>query len=503
MMSKTVLERAREEGIALTFDDVRLKTGYSEVMPDDVNLESKFSRNVGLKIPIVSAAMDAVTEYKLAIELAKLGGLGVIHKNLSPKEQAFNVTRVKHHLNGLIEKPICAYEDEKVSEILSKRDAQDYTFHSFPVLSREGKLVGIITRNDFEFCDDNSYPAAEIMSTDLLTAPKETDLDKAYDVMRKEKKKILPLVKEDGKIVGMYVFSDVKRIKTRSAETYNVDNKNQLRVGAAVGVGESALERVALLAKKNVDVIVIDTAHGDTKSVIETLKEIKRNYNGLDVVVGNISIGASAKRLADAGADGIKIGQGPGSICTTRQIAGVGRPQVSAIYDCVKELEKYEIPICADGGLRDSGDIPIAIGAGAHSVMMGGMLAGTEEAPGEIVFLQGRQWKNYRGMGSLSAMEESKSSRERYLQGEGGKDQIIPEGVEGLVLYKGKLDEVIFQYVGGLRRGMGYVGAASIKELRKKGDFDRITAAGFSESHPHDIKITKETPNYGGNNDLR
>ena len=496
MRLKNVLEKARKEGIALTFDDVRLRTGHAEVMPEDVNIESKFSRNVGLKIPIVSAAMDTVTEYGLAIEIAKLGGLGVIHRSLSPDDQAFNVIRVKHHLNGLIKKPICVYEDEKVSAILSKRDAKGYPFHSFPVLSREGKLVGIVTENDFEFCDNSSFSAREIMSTELLTSSEETNLDEAYDIMRKEKKKILPLVRENGEIVGMYVFSDVKRIKTRSAETYNIDDKGQLRVAAAIGVGENALERVALLAEKNVDAVVIDTAHGDTKSVFETLKEIKRNYSGLDVVVGNISVGDSAKRLADAGADGIKVGQGPGSICTTRVIAGIGRPQVSAVYDCAKELEKYEIPICADGGLRSSGDIPIAIAAGSHSVMMGSMLAGVEEAPGEIVFAQGRQWKSYRGMGSLGAMETNKSSRERYLQGEGSKNQMIPEGVEGLILYKGKLDDVIFQYVGGLRRGMGYVGAASIKELREKGDFDKITAAGFSESHPHDIEITEDSPNY-------
>jgi len=293
----------------------------------------------------------------------------------------------------------------------------------------------------------------------------------------------------------MYVFSDVKRIKTRSAETYNVDSKGQLRVAAAVGTGEEAFERVARLSEKNVDVIVIDTAHGDSKYVIDTLKEIKRNYS-LDVVVGNVSIGESAKRLVNAGADGIKVGQGPGSICTTRVIAGIGRPQVSAVYDCAKAIEESDIPICADGGLRNSGDITIAIAAGAHSVMMGSMLAGTEEAPGNIIFVEGRQWKSYRGMGSLGAMEISGSSRERYLQQQTEKNQLIPEGVEGLAPYKGRLADVIFQYIGGLRRGMGYVGAASIEELRNKGDFDRITTAGFSESHPHDIKIIKESPNY-------
>ena len=338
------------------------------------------------------------------------------------------------------------------------------------------------------------------MSTELLTASEGTSIDDAFDLMCKEKKKILPLVKSNGEISGMYVFSDVKRIKTRSAETYNVDDRGQLRVAAAVGIGEEALERVARLSGKNVDVIVIDTAHGDSRAVIDTLKEIKNKYS-LDVVVGNVSIGESAKRLAKAGADGIKVGQGPGSICTTRIIAGIGRPQVSAVYDCAKSIEGYGIPICADGGLKNSGDIPVAIAAGAHSVMMGSMLAGTEEAPGKIVFREGRQWKTYRGMGSIGAMETSMSSRERYLQRQTGKSQLIPEGVEGLVPYKGRLGDILFQYVGGLRRGMGYVGAASIEELREKGDFDRITHAGVLESHPHDIRIIKESPNYG--NDLR
>ena len=494
MKDKLVLERAREEGLALTFDDVRLRTDYTDVMPDEVSIESKFSRNVGLKIPIVSAAMDTVTEYGLAIELAKLGGIGVIHRNLSVKDQAFHVEKVKYHLNGLIEKPICFYEDEDVFSILAKREEKGYTFHSFPVLNREKKLVGIITGNDFEFCGDSSLKAKDIMSTELLSAHEGTTIDEAYNLMREVKKKILPLVTEKGKIVGMYVFSDVKRIKTRSAQTYNLDSKGQLRVAAAVGIGEEALERVNKLSEK-VDVIVIDTAHGDSKSVIATLREIKKNYS-LDVVVGNVSIGESARRLVEAGADGIKVGQGPGSICTTRVIAGIGRPQVSAVYDCAKASDGEDISFCADGGIRSSGDISIAIAAGAHSVMIGNMLAGTEEAPGNIVFVEGRQWKSYRGMGSIGVMETSKSSRERYLQQQTGKNQLIAEGIEGLVPYKGKLEDVIFQYVGGLRRGMGYVGAASIEELREEGDFDRITAAGFSESHPHDIKITQDSPNY-------
>lgn len=498
MKNKLVLEKAREEGFALAFDDVRLRSDYSEIMPDLVNIESKFSRNIGLKIPIASAAMDTVTEYLLAIELAKLGGIGVIHRGLSIDDQAFHVARVKYHLNGLIDNPICVYEDESVLSILAKREEKGYTFHSFPVLNREGKLVGIVTGNDFEFCDNFSLKVREIMSTELLSAPEGTTIDESYYIMRKAKKKILPLVTEKGEVAGMYVFSDVKRIKTRSDETYNVDRRGQLKVAAAVGTGKESLERVARLCEENVDVIVIDTAHGDSKPVIDILREIKRNYS-IDVVVGNVSIGESAKRLVEAGADGIKVGQGPGSICTTRVIAGVGRPQLSAIYDCARSIDGIDVPICADGGLRNSGDIPIAIVAGAHSVMMGGMLAGTEESPGNIIFVEGRQWKNYKGMGSLGAMEINESSRERYLQQETEKDHLIPEGVEGLVPYKGRLGEVILQYVGGLRRGMGYVGAATIEELREKGNFDRITSAGFVESHPHNIKIIKDSPNYRKN----
>jgi IMP dehydrogenase len=494
---KLVLERAREEGLALTFRDVRLRTNYSQVMPDDVSIESRFSRRVKLKIPVVSSAMDTVTEYALAIELAKLGGIGVIHRNLSLEEQAAQVSRVKHHLNGLIEQPIRIYENDSVASVLSMKEEKGYSFHSFPVINRGDKLVGIVTGNDFEFCEDSSSIIGSIMSTDLLVAPQGTTIDAAYELMRREKKKILPLVGADGEITGLYVFSDVKRIKTRSAETYNLDSKGQLRVAAAVGTGRDALERVKRLVERDVDVIVIDTAHGDSRDVIDTLKMIKERYS-IDVVVGNVSVGESAKRLVDAGADGIKVGQGPGSICTTRIIAGVGRPQISAVYDCAKAINGSDVPICADGGIENSGDIPLVIAAGAHSVMLGSLLAGTEESPGEVIFADGRQWKSYRGMGSIGAMQSSKSSRERYLQQQTGKNQLIPEGVEALTPYKGKLRDAMIQYIGGLRRGMGYVGAESIEELREKGDFDRITPAGFSESHPHGVRMIKEPPNYRG-----
>lgn len=499
MKQKPTLELAAKEGLVLAFKDVRLRTAYSEVLPDEVDVSSQFSRNVPLKIPIVSAAMDTVTEAPMAIEMAKLGGLGVIHRNLTPEEQARHVSKVKHHLNGLIQKPICIGEEETLEEVLRKRREKGYAFDSFPVLNRENKLVGIVTETDFKFSGDNSKLVKDIMCTNLWTAPNGTSLSDAYKMMMKEKRKLLPLIDKNGELAGMYVFSDVKRIITRSAETYNVDSNNRLRVAAAIGTGESEFERAELLVNADVDVLVIDTAHADTKSAINALKKLKKKYSNVDIVVGNISIGDSAKRLTDAGADGIKVGQGPGSICTTRIIAGVGRSQVSAIYSCVQELIKYrihDIPICADGGIEYSGDIPVAIGAGAHCVMMGSLLAGTEEAPGEVIFFEGKQWKEYRGMGSLGAMEASRSSRERYFQGKRQGEKLIPEGVEARVQYKGRVEEIMAQYVGGLRSGMGYTGSKTIKELRDKAQFDRITQAGLAEGHPHGVTMTKEPPNY-------
>ncbi len=492
MREKPALERAREQGLALTYDDVRLVPGESDVLPGEVATSTMFSRNVALKIPIVSAAMDTVTEYALAIELAKLGGLGVIHRSLSIEKQVSHVDKVKHHLNGLIEKPICVYDGQTVEYVLRRIEAKKYSFFSFPVINQDNKLVGIVTNNDFDFCDDHSLSIEDIMSRDLLTALEGTTIDQAYEIMRKEKKKALPLVSKDMEVRGLYVFSDVKRIVTDSGKMHNIDDKGRLRVAAAVGVGNEALRRVKSLIEKDVDVIVLDSAHGGSSNVIKTLERIKRDYK-VDVVAGNVSSGVLAVRLADAGADGIKVGQGPGSICTTRVIAGIGVPQVSAVYDCARALAGSGIPICADGGLRFSGDIPVAIAAGADSVMMGSMLAGTEEAPGEKIFLEGRTWKHYRGMGSLEAMAKSKGSRERYSQ-ENGK--LVPEGIEGAVPYRGKLEDVIFQYVGGLRNGMGYVGAATIRELKEKGELIRITSAGIAESHPHDVRIIKDAPNY-------
>ena len=498
MSKKDVFFQKMDElGLALTYADVRLRTSYSETMPDDVSLSTRFSRHVPLKIPLVSAAMDTVTTSRLAIEMASMGGLGIIHKNLSPKEQASEVAKVKLYLNGVVDTPICVRATETIGTILKRREEKGYSFHSFPVIDEHGKLVGILTKNDFEFCDDVRKTAREVMASNLVLVRSRVGTEEAYAIMKKNKKKVLPVVNADGGVGGMYTFKDLKRLMGGLSE-HNVDERNQLRVGAAIGVGNDALERSSLLVEKHVDVLVIDTAHGDSKSVIETLKHLKGIYGDrVDIVAGNISEANSVERLIAAGADGVKVGQGPGSICTTRIIAGIGSPQVSAVYGCARVASQGEIPVCADGGVKYSGDIPIAIAAGASSVMLGSMLAGTEEAPGELVFFEGRQWKQYRGMGSMGAMEANRGSRERYSQGDVmRKSDLVPEGVEGLVPYKGNVRNVLVQYMGGLRRGMGYTGTTTIKELQERADFIRLSPAGDTESHPHDVKITKESPNY-------
>lgn len=486
----------RTGDVALTYDDVRLKVGYAEVMPDDVHLESCFARNVALRVPIVSSPMDTVTEYALAIELAKLGGLGIIHRNLIPKEQASQVARVKYHLNGMIARPICFHEQETIGSILATREEKGYTFHSFPIVNDAGTLVGVITGNDFDFCANVSLPVSQVMTREVITAPEGTTVDKAYALMREHRRKILPIATAAGGVAGLYTFSDVKRIVSGRSVINNLDDRGQLRVGAAIGTGPEALERLALLVEENVDVVVIDSAHADSAPVITALTSIKKTYPDLPVVVGNVSEADSTRRLIKAGADGIKVGQGPGSICTTRVVAGIGCPQVTAVYNCAKAARGSDVPVCADGGIQYSGDIPVAIGAGAHSVMLGGLLAGTKEAPGETVLLNGRQWKMYRGMGSLPAMLERAGSRERYQQSGNAKSPLVPEGIEGYVPFTGELKDVFLQLIGGLRRGMGYVGAASIEELGTKADFWRLSPAGQRESHPHHVVITKEAPNY-------
>jgi IMP dehydrogenase len=483
-------------GLAVTYDDVRLQTGYSEHPPAEVDLKTRFTRRVSLNIPVVSAAMDTVTEQEMAIEIAKLGGIGVIHRGIAPETQASQVKRTKLFLNGLIERPITVQAKQTVEEVHRMRLERRWSFHSFPVIGENGRLVGVLTRNDFDFCTDPTLSVAEIMTTELVTAPVDTPIDEAYEIMSRERKKLLPLVDEEHRLHGMYIYSDVKRIKTGSSIEYNVDAEGRLRTAADIGVGEGALERLALMARY-LDVAAISTAHGDSRNVLWTVHEIKKLYGDrFDIYVGNVSESESAKRLLDAGADGIGVGQGPGSICTTRIVAGIGCPQVTAVYNCVTAIAGSDVPVCADGGIRYSGDIPVAIGAGAHSVMMGRVLAGTREAPGDIQPYRGAPVKMYRGMGSLSAMEASSASRERYRQGDMPSTKLVPEGIEGVVPFQGDLKDVLHQYLGGLRAGMGYVGAANIEELREKADFHRITGAGVVESHPHDIIITTDAPNY-------
>lgn len=485
-------------GLAVTFDDIRIRTGYSNVLPHEVNLETRFSRNVPLKIPIVSAAMDTVTERGMAIELAKLGGIGIIHKLLDPKPQSDQVENVKYHMNALIHKVQTAYEDQTIEEILNRKKEKNWTFDTFPILNRNGTLVGVLTRNDFEFCLDSSKSAKDVMTSEgIVTAPIGTSVKRAYKIMLKAEKKMLPIVNKKGEVLGMYLWKDVKRIVQGLPSIYNVDENNQLRVGAAIGLFDDAFQRLEYLVRKNVDVVVIDTAHGDTKSVIETLKAIKRAHPDLDVVVGNISEADSARRIIRAGADGIKIGQGPGSICTTRVVAGIGTPQATAVYNCSLVAQRYNIPLCADGGIRYSGDIAVILAVGADSVMLGGTLAGTDESPGEKIFRDGNKVVHYRGMGSMSALMESKAAKERYLQKEdASKKELVPEGVEGDIPYVGSLSDVIYQQIGGLQKSMGYRGAKNLRQFQRKANFYRITGSGSAESHPHNIRITEQAPNY-------
>lgn len=484
------------QGLALSYGDVRLKTGHSKILPADADISTWFSRRVPLKCPVVSSPMDTVTEHEMAIEIAKMGGIGIIHRGLSPEKQATEVSRVKFYLNGLIKKPTFVHEDETIESVLKMRKDKDLSFHSFPVLDKEEKLVGILTNNDFDFCSDYRLRVFEVMSRDLITAPEGTGLEEAYQIMCTKKKKVLPIISKSEKLSGMYIYSDVKRLITGGSPSYNLDENKNLRVGAAIGIGKDAMERLALLAPIGIDAVVIDTAHADTEIVINSLREIKNSYPDIDVVVGNVSEGESAKRLAEAGADGIKVGQGPGSICTTRVVAGIGCPQVTAIYNCAKAVRGMPVPICGDGGIQQTGDITIAIAAGASSVMLGNMISGTKETPGEVIIRQGVSVKEYRGMGSLGAMQASKASRERYGQTQKEKDKLVPEGVEGVVPYKGEVSNIIFQCLGGLRSGMGYVGATTIRELQEKADFYRISTAGLGESHPHNLMVTKEAPNY-------
>ncbi|MFN8210939.1 MAG: IMP dehydrogenase [Bacteroidales bacterium] len=475
----------------LTFDDVLLLPAYSEILPREVDISSMFSRNISLNTPIVSAAMDTVTEAELAIAISREGGIGVIHKNMAIEKQAAQVRKVKRAENVMIYDPVTIHPDATVAEALNLM--KEYKIGGIPVVDKNGILKGIVTNRDLRFESNASRKISQVMTTNLITTDHQTNLESAARILQKHKIEKLPIVGEDGKLVGLITYKDITKTKDRPNSCK--DDKGRLRVAGAVGIAADTLERVEALVAANVDAIVVDTAHGHTKNVIGILKEIKRNYSNVDVVAGNIGTAEAAKRLAKEGADGVKVGIGPGSICTTRIVAGVGIPQLSAIYNVAKALEGSGIPVIADGGIRYSGDIIKAIAAGADSIMAGSLFAGVEESPGETIIYNGRKFKTYRGMGSIEAMQMG--SKDRYFQDvEDDIKKLVPEGIEARVPYKGSLAEVIYQMTGGLRAGMGYLGAGTIAILKKDGKFVRITNSGIIESHPHDVTITREAPNY-------
>lgn len=475
----------------LTYDDVLLIPAYSEVLPKTVDLSTKFSRNIELKIPFVTAAMDTVTESQMAIAIAREGGIGVIHKNMSIEEQARQVAIVKRAENGMIYDPVTIKRGSTVHDALGIM--AEYKIGGIPVVDDEGYLVGIVTNRDLRFERDMNKRIDEVMTKEnLVTTNQTSDLETAAQILQEHKIEKLPVVDKDNKLVGLITYKDITKAKDKPMACK--DAKGRLRVAAGVGVTVDTLQRMEALVNAGADAIVIDTAHGHSKFVIEKLKEAKQRFPDVDIVVGNVATGAAAKMLVEAGADAVKVGIGPGSICTTRVVAGVGVPQLSAVYDVAKALEGTGVPLIADGGLRYSGDVVKALAAGGYSVMIGSLVAGTEEAPGDTIIFNGRKFKSYRGMGSLEAMENG--SKDRYFQaGTTDVNKLVPEGIAARVPYKGTLYEVIYQLVGGLRSGMGYCGAADIERLHDA-KFTRITNAGVQESHPHDVTITSEAPNY-------
>ena len=475
----------------LTYDDVLLIPAYSEVLPKTVELTTKFSRNIELKIPFVTAAMDTVTESQMAIAIAREGGIGVIHKNMSIAEQARQVATVKRAENGMISNPVTINRDAKVKDALNIM--AEYKIGGIPVVDNENYLVGIVTNRDLRFEKDMDKQIQEVMTSEnIITTKQSTDMETAAHILQENKIEKLPVVDEKGKLIGLITYKDITKAKDKPMACK--DAQGRLRVAAGVGVTADSLERMEALVNAGADAIVIDTAHGHSKYVIEKLKEAKKRFPNVDIVVGNVATGAAAKALVEAGADAVKVGIGPGSICTTRVVAGVGVPQLSAVYDVAKALEGTGVPLIADGGLRYSGDVVKALAAGGYSVMIGSLVAGTEEAPGDTIIFNGRKFKSYRGMGSLEAMENG--SKDRYFQSTTTDvKKLVPEGIAARVPYKGTLYEVIYQLVGGLRAGMGYCGAHNIMELHNA-KFTRITNAGVLESHPHDVAITSEAPNY-------
>ena len=484
-----IADRVLMEG--LTFDDLLLIPAYSEVLPNSVNLKTKFSRNIALNVPLVSATMDTVTEASLAIAIAREGGIGVIHKNMSIEEQARQVHAVKRAENGMIYDPVTIKVGSTVNDALNMM--REYHIGGIPVVDGDNNLVGIVTNRDLRFERNLSRRIDEVMTKEnLITTTQSTNLEEAAEILQRHKIEKLPVVDKNGKLIGLVTYKDITKAKDKP--TACKDSYGRLRVAAGIGVTRDSLQRAAALVEAGVDAIVIDTAHGHSKGVVTVLEQVKAQFPGIDVVVGNIATGEAARFLVEHGADAVKVGIGPGSICTTRIIAGVGVPQVSAVYDVAKALEGTGVPLIADGGIRYSGDIVKALAAGAYSVMLGGMFAGVEESPGETIIFNGRKYKTYRGMGSLEAME--KGSKDRYFQAEQtDSKKLVPEGIAARVPYKGTLYEVAYQMLGGLRAGMGYCGAADIEALHHA-KFTRITNAGVAESHPHDVAITSEAPNY-------
>ena len=479
-------------GTGLTYDDVLLVPSYSECLPSQVDLKSKFSRNLNLNIPIVSAAMDTVTESRMAIAMAQEGGLGVLHKSMTIEEQANKVKKVKRSESGMILNPVTLKEDALVSE--AKRCMKEYNIGGIPIINFENKLIGIVTNRDLRFEKENNKPHSEVMTTaNLITANKGVTMGEAEEILQKHKIEKLPVIDKDKNLVGLITFRDIQKLSLKPIS--NKDKFGRLKVAAAIGVSDNSLLRCKALYEAGVDAIVIDTAHGHSKGVLNILKSIKKAFPDLDVVVGNIATAEAALFLVKAGADGVKVGIGPGSICTTRVISGVGYPQLSAINEVSNAIKGSGVSVIADGGIKYTGDITKAIAAGADCVMLGSLLAGTKESPGETIIYEGRKFKTYRGMGSIEAMQ--KGSKDRYFQDSvTDSNKLVPEGIVGRVPYKGELLESIHQFAGGLRSGMGYCGSNNIKELQTKAQFIQITGAGIKESHPHNVVITKESPNY-------
>lgn len=479
---------------ALTYDDVLLLPSYSEVLPREVSTQTKLTKKIALNIPIVSAAMDTVTEADLAIAVAREGGIGIIHKNMSIDKQAQQVRKVKRYESGMIIDPITLTDDKTIGDALELM--KENRIGGIPVVNKANILIGILTNRDLRFQKDKNKPVTQVMtSQNLITAVEGIDLKNAEEILQENKIEKLPIIDKNGKLVGLVTYKDI--LKRTSHPLACKDEFGRLRVGAALGVTADILERVAALVKVGVDVVSIDTAHGHSKGVIDALKRVKKEYPDLQVIVGNIATAEAGIALAEAGADAVKVGVGPGSICTTRIIAGVGMPQLTAVYEVAKAIKGTGVPVIADGGIRFSGDIAKAIAGGANSVMIGSMLAGTDEAPGEIIIAEGRKYKSYRGMGSLEAMDEG--SKDRYFQdAEDDIKKLVPEGIVGRVPFKGSVVEILYQMVGGLKAGMGYCGSKDI-ETMQQAKFVKITAAGVKESHPHDINITKEAPNYSAN----